>query len=278
MISLNKKLLDLLKLDAKEIDLSFEKASIEGRGTPQEVADRREASFVKIFLEKYFPFPYRIAKGNIVDSYELHSNSIDCIVLNPSHPYTIDPKNDKASIIFADGVDFAIEVKPKLADQNEIERALIQIQSVKALRRRRNGVIFKDQISLEEYNNTFRIPGIIFSNDTFKDINYLLHHIANFYSQHKVPWHEQFDYIFVNNKYMVLNSRPNSYCKYGDKLGMFYVESKESTLAIMLIQLNKMIRSQPLISPDVLDFYLDYEGLNFDVFENIDANRIMNGY
>lgn len=105
------KLSELLKVEAKEIAASFEKASIEGEGTPQEVSDRRE-EVVKGFLMKYFPFPYRVVKGNIIDSFGNRSNSIDCIVLNPSHPHTVDPLNGKASIIFADGVDFAIEVKP----------------------------------------------------------------------------------------------------------------------------------------------------------------------
>ena len=49
------------------IAASFEKASIEGEGTPQEVADRRE-EVVKRFLEKYFPFPYRVVKGNIINN------------------------------------------------------------------------------------------------------------------------------------------------------------------------------------------------------------------
>ncbi|MFM2291775.1 MAG: hypothetical protein RIS29_1588 [Bacteroidota bacterium] len=89
------KLLKLLEFESKEIQLSFEKASIEGEGTPQEVADRREIALVKAFVEKYFPFPFRITKGNIIDSNDNRSNSIDCIILNPSHPYTIDPKNEK---------------------------------------------------------------------------------------------------------------------------------------------------------------------------------------
>ncbi|SHN93087.1 hypothetical protein BHECKSOX_2111 [Bathymodiolus heckerae thiotrophic gill symbiont] len=60
-------LLDLLKIESNELAVSFKKASIEGQGTPQEVSDRRETA-VKKLLEKYFPFPFRIAKGNISDS------------------------------------------------------------------------------------------------------------------------------------------------------------------------------------------------------------------
>ena len=93
------KLIDLLRVETKEIALSFKKASIEGEGTPQEVSDRREAAIHK-FMGKYFPFPFRIVKGNIVDSFGEKSNSIDCIVISPSHPFTVDIESDKASIIF----------------------------------------------------------------------------------------------------------------------------------------------------------------------------------
>lgn len=94
------KLIELLSIEAKEISDAFKKASLEGAGTPQEISDRRESAF-KSFLEKYFPYPYRVVKGNICDSYGNTSQSIDCIVLNPCHPYTIDKTNKKASIIFS---------------------------------------------------------------------------------------------------------------------------------------------------------------------------------
>ena len=61
------KLLEILKIESQEIATSFAKASIEGEGTPQEVSDRRE-DIIHNFLEKFFPFPFRIVKGNIIDS------------------------------------------------------------------------------------------------------------------------------------------------------------------------------------------------------------------
>ena len=39
------KLVKLIRIEADEIAVSFEKAGIEGKGTPQEVADRREKCF-----------------------------------------------------------------------------------------------------------------------------------------------------------------------------------------------------------------------------------------
>src|SRR5690606_21383820 len=184
---MNEKLLRLLKFEAKEIQLSFEKASIEGEGTPQEVAERREMVLVKSFLEKYFPFPYRRAKGNIIDSYNERSNYIICIVLSPSHPYTIDPKNENATIIFADGVDFAIEVKPDFTNKKEIERSLNRIRSVKNLRRKRDSILLKSQHSAETIANAKLIPTFIFSDKTFVDIRTLINHIVDYYLLNNVP-------------------------------------------------------------------------------------------
>ena len=112
---MNSDFIRLLELEYKELKLGLSKASIEGKGTPQEIADRREELFHSFFI-KYFPFPFRITKGNIIDSYNNRSASIDCVILDPSHPYTIDAKNNKASVILADGVDYAIEIKGTLAE------------------------------------------------------------------------------------------------------------------------------------------------------------------
>ena len=42
---MSNKLLDLLEIESNELDTAFKKASIEGEGTPQEIADRREDYF-----------------------------------------------------------------------------------------------------------------------------------------------------------------------------------------------------------------------------------------
>lgn len=199
------KLIELLRTESKEIAASFEKASIEGEGTPQEVADRRE-EVVKRFLEKYFPFPFRIVKGNIIDSHGNRSNSIDCIVLGPSHPYTVDPVNGKASVILADGVDFAIEVKPDLAQITELQRGLEQLRSVKRLRRVRTGLASKP----EEIERAKQIPGFIFSDTTYVNIKTLITNIVDYYVDNAVPKSEQFDLIVVNNRLIAINNSARS--------------------------------------------------------------------
>ena len=117
----NLDLLALLEQEANEICSGFELARLEGKGTPQEVADRNEF-VIQSFFKKYYPIPYWVTKGNIVDSYNNRSCSVDCVILNPSHPHTFVREVNKPSIIFADGVDFAIEIKPDLRNKNLYDR------------------------------------------------------------------------------------------------------------------------------------------------------------
>lgn len=223
------KLIELLRTESKEIAASFEKASIEGEGTPQEVADRRE-EVVKRFLEKYFPFPFRIVKGNIIDSHGNRSNSIDCIVLGPSHPYTVDPVNGKASVILADGVDFAIEVKPDLAQITELQRGLEQLRSVKRLRRVRTGLASKP----EEIERAKQIPGFIFSDTTYVNIKTLITNIVDYYVDNAVPKGEQFDLMVVNNRLIAINNSARSKFHRKDFEGIAVYETGEDTLATFL--------------------------------------------
>jgi len=114
----------LVRADAEARRLDFKSASIQGRGTPQEIATFRETA-LQSTLRTYFPFPFRVAKGGIVDSYGRISGSVDCILVNPMHPYTID-RHENFKLILADGVDAAIEVKPDISEKGELYRGLEQ--------------------------------------------------------------------------------------------------------------------------------------------------------
>lgn len=252
---MDNKLLKLLELESKEISEGFKKASLEGEGTPQEVADRREEIF-KEFIGKYFPFPYRIAKGNITDAYDRNSQSIDCIVLNPSHPYTIDTKNKKASIILADGVDFAIEIKPDLNNKKEIHRALEQIQSVKKLRRIREQLLLKNKVSERMYEYAKTIPCIIVSEKTYVDESHLFEIIVDYYVENNVPPIEQFDMILVNGRFLAFNFRRNSFISFGEGEGIMLWDGGIDSLALFLLELNRLPQSMPLISSNILELYL----------------------
>lgn len=278
------KLLQLLEIEAEKLAVEYKQASIEGKGTPQEVADRREADFIS-FLRKYFPFPYRIVKGNIIDSYGRNSASIDCIVLNPSHPYTVDPQNDKASVIFADGVDFAIEIKPKLNSESEINRGLKQLRTVKQLRRVRDGVILKNRLTEKQKEMVKTIPTLMVSDETYVNIRQLIEKIVNYYVINQVTQIEQFDYILINNRAVIMNSRPEWYNYTPDSNGdsdhkrqIVFWEGGAKSLGWFLFEMNKMHRSEPLLSESIMSIYLkETAPETLKTFEDLNAKLVEAG-
>lgn len=235
------KILQLLEIESLEIESSFKKASIEGRGTPQEVSDRREAKLSE-FIRKYFPFPFRVTKGQIIDSYGNESASIDCILLNANHPYTTG-NGQQFSAILSDGVDVAIELKPDLSSDTEIERSLKQIESVKKLKRVHTSIIptvGKTKIYIKEANR--RIPAIIFSTETYKDIDLLLKKITEYYVKNEIPRILQFDLIVVNNRCVIVNSSLVNYSSV-EYDGLIVLKTERYTLAFLLMELNKYPKS-----------------------------------
>jgi hypothetical protein len=89
---------------------------------------------VKEFIESFLPFSYNIQKGKIYDI-QNESREIDCVILAPNHPRLYTPTR---TIILSEGVYAAIEVKPDikvLTKKSEFYRALMQIKSVKELKR-----------------------------------------------------------------------------------------------------------------------------------------------
>lgn len=269
-------IIDLLELESQEIAFAFKKASIEGKGTPQEVADRREVA-VKKFLEKYFPFPFRIAKGNINDSFGQRSTSIDCLVLNPNHPYTVSD-DDKYSVLLADGIDFAIEVKPDLSKVTEIDRSLKQIESVKKLTRINDGLIFGKRLKKEEQENAKKIPSFIFADKTYVDIKTLIEKIVDYYEKNKTIRTHQFDCIVINGRGLIFNSRKNSYFNLNETTeGLFYLELGDKTLVAFLLWLNKLPLSAPRLSASVLEHYLEFNPSTMQHYIDLDKRIITLG-
>lgn len=245
-------LLELLKIESEEIATKFRKASLEGKGTSQEVSDRREDALQQL-VQKYFPFPFKIGKGNIIDSSGGRSASIDCVVLNPDHPHTIgDGKH--YSVLLADGVDFAIELKPDLVSDAEIWRAAKQVASVKLLSR----------VSSEfagEKNE--KIPCLIFSNSTYTDLNLTLKYFAEYYASNKIKREHQFDMLVINGRCLVINYRKNSiFGSTGNTPeGFVIVDSKENTLAGMIWYMSTLPLSSVRIQKAVLSSYIQASDL-----------------
>jgi hypothetical protein len=190
----------LLREDAAALDGQFRKASIEGRGTSQEVADFREHALQE-FVSRFFPFPHRVTKGKIRDSSGRVSDSVDCVVCGPSHPYTIDSRG-KFTLLFADGVDAAIEVKPDISAKAELYRGLEQGLTVKALRRLGAATLRKNNWIVERAH---RVPFVIFAMKCKSDALETGREIMEFYQSRSTPPLQQADFVAVNNVGLFMN-------------------------------------------------------------------------
>lgn len=248
----------LLKYESNEMNEEFNKASIKGNGTPQEISDFREGYF-QDFIKKYFPYPYRVTKGGIIDIYNKKSDSIDCILLNPCHPYTIDSGN-KFSIILADGVECAIEIKPNISKRKELEIALVQIKSVKQLKRTNSPIILKSNERQEYIDYSKQIPTIIFATKANKDIEKTINNIIQYYKKENIPIEEQFDYIVINGRGIIANYKVEEQIPYEQKIcGYYYEEWEELTLAAMLLYINISLPPMPqLTKGNAMGNYLAY--------------------
>lgn len=120
---------------------------------------------VQDFISSYLTNEYRIQKGCIYNK-TTHSNNIDCVILAPNHPILTTPKR---SVILAEGVYAAVEIKPDIYDKKEFSRGLEQVKSIKALERK---TYLPDLTNLLGTQATpdfaKKIPCILFSNKSLK--------------------------------------------------------------------------------------------------------------
>jgi len=258
-------LFDLLRIEAAELRTSFMKASVTGQGTPQEVADFREHA-VQSFLQRFFPFPYRVAKGNIRDSFGRASDSIDCVLCCPAHPHTIDSYG-KFQLLLADGVDAAIEVKPDIANRTELERGLAQGISVKHLRRVQSGLIGQDSESpFGQYAH--RVPYFIFSMKAKADPLTTGHEIVDYYRNNQVSVLDQADAICVNDVGVFINVQvPEMYAwgvqpEDGEKCGWWFTEWGETALVGFLMHLHLVPHARLKVQEELLFPYLKQAKFN----------------
>lgn len=244
------KLNEVLKYEFNRIKTEIEMCKCEGRGTPQEVSDRIE-SLMRDFFRKYYPLPYKVVKGQICDSFGKKSCSVDCVILNPIHPYTFDVKTNLHSILLADGVDFAIECKSNLNSIEEIERVLKQCISIKKLQKVTTGVFGGEP----KYFN-YHIPYIIWTYETPYNIDTLLEKIVSYYEKEKIKQIDQFDLLVINGKYIVYNiginnlGGDNNYAK-----GFYYICVDEDTLSFLLNAMSNFIGAAPSFKP-IISKYL----------------------
>lgn len=255
-------LYELLREDAGELESKFRKASIEGKGTSQEVADFREHA-VQDFVARFFPYPHRITKGKIRDSFGAIGDSVDCIVCNPNHPYTVDT-HGKFRLLFAEGVDVAIEVKPDISVSAELIRGLEQGLSVKALKRKNPPTLMRGGW---EYERAFRVPYVVFAMRCKANPIDTLNEIAAFYVRTGTPPLQQADFIAVNGVGLFVNFLDASMYCWGNKdsipnhTGWFFEQWAQDTLAGFVWRLQMLAHASIKMQADLLPYYLQPKGI-----------------
>lgn len=252
-------LFEILKLEAADLQHAFERASISGKGTPQEVAEFREHA-VQDFVRRFFPFPFRVAKGNIRDASGESSDSIDCVLCNPAHPHTIDSQG-KFQLLLADGVDAAIEVKPDIASRVELERGLKQGISVKRLRRAQSSMIHTGTGTIAE-ELAFRVPYFIFAMTAKANPLDTGRELLEFYASNGVQRVDQADVIVVNGVGLFVNIQTPRQFPWSlelpieQKVGWFFTEWRQYTLVGFLLHLHMVPHARMKLQEDLLLPYL----------------------
>jgi hypothetical protein len=261
------KLLELLKFESRRFLEDFNESSRWGQGTPQEISEFRENA-LRSFLIRFLPSSYRVVKGKITDVAGNISSSIDCVILNPIHPYTVDSQG-KFTLIFADGVDSVIEVKPDITDFTYLVKGLEQIRTVKYLRRLqaespKEFSIRKHNMISEDEKAFYRsIPCFIFSVKFPSDLDVLTSNIKRYYRENNVPIIEQLDYLLLHNVGIISNIKfenTDATCRFKhdaalQKTGFFLESWKEDTLAALLLKLSTVQPCIPRMFNDILTFY-----------------------
>ncbi len=234
----------------------FEESSELGKGTPQEVSDFREFGFQK-FIRRYFPYPYTITKGIIIDSFGSRSGSIDCLILNPNHPNLVDTEG-KFSLILADGVDMAIEIKPDLSKKKELTTALDQIKKVKSLSRYKTplfNVAEGKQEHVKKYS--LKIPSFIFSINANATLEDTARNALDYYNNNNISVDDQFDFIVSIKQGIISNYKIPELSRASDKsLGIFVENWENYTLPAFLLKTCSVISSSPRLSAHILEYYL----------------------
>ncbi|MDP3048560.1 MAG: hypothetical protein Q8N12_03900 [Thermodesulfovibrionales bacterium] len=248
-------MLEILKNEGKQIVDEFNLASGQGDGTPQEIADFRENA-VQSFVARFYPQSHIVSKGKITDLDGNQSDSIDCLILNPAHPHLIDSKG-KFRLIFSDGCDSAIEVKPNLARTDELTRALEQCITVKKTKRSKTPILLARGKPTHIIEHSLHIPFFIFSVKAFES-HKLYSEITSYYAANRTPIEQQVDGVCVvgvgilkNVKHKELNIYGADF-PVGQNTGWYFEKWGESTPLGFLLNLENTFPSFPGIAESIM--------------------------
>lgn len=248
-------LLDILKAEGRTIIEEFNLASTQGEGTPQEVADFRENA-VQSFIARFYPQSFVVSKGKIADLDGKQSNSIDCLLLNPAHPHLVDSKG-KFRLIFADGCDAAIEVKPNLARKDELQRGLEQCITVKNVRRSKTAILLSKNKPTHIIEHSLLVPFYLFAMKAF-DPTKLYLEIAEYYRSKSTPLEQQIDGVCVSNIGILKNIKHKELNFYGSQhpigqnTGWYLEKWKEATPLGLLLTLEYSYASFPGMAESIM--------------------------
>lgn len=257
---------ELLEGDFQRMGDEFTRISTEHK-SPNEVAHHRE-EIVKNFLRKYLPTSLGFGKGEIGDSNGVWSGQVDIVIVGPYHPFTFNRETGRG-LFFAEGVNYAIEVKSDISNIDELERGLRQIQKIKKLERKPTlgEMRFGSDYDWERLR---RIPCILFAfrsplGPTLKS------NIQEALNRLRIPPQEAFDAIVVFDKGIIYNIKdPRDalmiYVSEQRKTGIVGCAFKQNTLTQFLLYLSYTIPWESKVSPVVLPYLQEFQKERVGVF------------
>ncbi len=249
------RLLDILKAEGRRISEEFKLSSGQGEGTPQEVADFREHA-VQAFVARFLPQSHIVSKGKITDLDGNQSDSVDCVILNPAHPHLVDSQG-KFRLIFADGCDAAVEIKPNLGRKDELHRAAGQCRSVKRILRSRSPLLLHKTMPAALVAHSQFVPYYVFSMKAFQP-KVLYAELASHYAELAIPLEEQIDAVFISDVGVVKNVKHAELYTYstpspsGKSVGWYFEQWGEATPLGLLLSLEYSIPAFPGVAESIM--------------------------
>jgi hypothetical protein len=191
---------DQLSADALELTHRFEEAS-RRYGASSDVGEARERAFID-WLTRYLGEEHRVVKGEVIDTTGLRSQQVDALVLNDYHP----PISGifSAGPYLAEGVSWAIEVKPDLRDSRELERGIKQAASIKKLKRQVAGGDITFGSGPNNAHFAERIPVFLFAISSH-EISKLAKELHEYHRQSGIAKELQTDAVVVLNQGVIYN-------------------------------------------------------------------------
>jgi hypothetical protein len=254
-------LVDAFRFEAARLGSDFARASTLGRGTAQEIADHRENAFRQL-VGRFFPAPHHVTRGQALAVDGARSASIDCLVLNPAHPNLVD-RAGKFTLIFADGVDFGVDVKGRLTG-DELRRFLRQGRSLKQVVRSKTPLLSTRRNSDEIVEGSKRIPTYGYCHETALSPETAAEAIGAWVAEEGVPALERPDALAIHGQGILLDTSnpagPARQMLRGADVGLYWLPSVDLTLGHLILLMNQGLPAVAPVAEPVLRRYGSVSG------------------